>query len=178
VQLRRLRPDLTIIDLRGNVDTRLRKLDEGQYDAIILAAAGLKRLDRGDRIAGYLPFLPAAGQGAIAVQIREGDERTAGLLRHIHDEATALAVQTERSWLAAMDGGCQVPMGALAEIQDGRVSLRAFAGDPHGDGYLEEADVDTPDQATVLGQRVAERLLKAGASAWIEPPTARDPSIA
>jgi hydroxymethylbilane synthase len=178
VQLRRLRPDVTILDLRGNVDTRLRKLDEGQYDAIILAAAGLKRLDRGDRIRAFLPFLPAAGQGAIAVQIRAGDERTAALLQPLHDEATALAVETERAWLGAMDGGCQVPMGALAELQDGRLSLRAFAGDPDGDGYLEESDSDTPDQAAALGRRVAERLLAAGASAWVEPPSGRDPSIA
>jgi hydroxymethylbilane synthase len=178
IQLRRLRPDLTILDLRGNVDTRLRKLDEGQYDAIILAAAGLKRLGRGDRIRQYLPFLPAAGQGAIAVQVREGDERTTALLQALHDEATAVAVAAERAWLGAMDGGCQVPMGALAEWQDGRLTLKAFAGDPDGDGYLEDADSDTADQAAALGRRVAERLKAAGALAWIEPPIGRDPTVA
>lgn len=178
VQLRRLRPDVTILDLRGNVDTRLRKLDEGHYDAIILAAAGLKRLDRGDRIQAFLPFLPAAGQGAIAIQVREGDTRTADLLQPLHDAATALAVETERAWLAAMDGGCQVPMGALATMADGRLQLQAFAADPDGDGYLAESDSDVPEQAGALGRRVAERLRAAGASAWIEPPFGRDPSIA
>jgi hydroxymethylbilane synthase len=178
VQLRRLRPDFQILDLRGNVDTRLRKLEEGLYDAIILAAAGLKRLERADHIQSFLPFLPAAGQGAIAVQARAGGQRTASLLQALHDEATALAVETERAWLAAMEGGCQVPMGALAELQDGRLVLTSFAADPDGDGYLEEADSDMPDQAVALGRRVAERLRQAGAAAWIEPPLGRDPSIA
>ncbi|MBC7545128.1 MAG: hydroxymethylbilane synthase, partial [Candidatus Sericytochromatia bacterium] len=178
VQLRRLRPDIQILDLRGNVDTRLRKLDAGLYDAIILASAGLHRLGRADRIQTYLPFLPAAGQGAIAIQVRDGDDATAHLLQPLHDPVTATAVTAERAWLAAMDGGCQVPMGALAQMVDGRLVLRAFAADPDGDGYLEASETGLPADASAIGASLAQRLRDAGASAWIRPQAGRDPSVA
>lgn len=178
VQLRRLRPDVQILDLRGNVDTRLRKLDEGQYDAIILAVAGLRRLERAERIRETLPFIPAAGQGAIAIQIRENDTELATLLAPLHDEATAVAVRAERAWLARMEGGCQVPMGALATVSGDRLTLRAFAADPDGDGYLETSADGALSDPEALGRSVAETLLRDGAHAWCEADIGRDPGIA
>jgi hydroxymethylbilane synthase len=121
-QLLALRPDLDIRELRGNVPTRLRKLDEGQVDAALLAAAGLRRLELGARIAAYLDapdWLPAPGQGAIAVQARAGDERLLPLLTALDDSITATAVAAERAFLAGLDGGCQVPIGALAIAEVG-----------------------------------------------------------
>src|SRR5687767_8345785 len=116
-QVLALRPDLDVVELRGNVPTRLRKVDDGQVHAAILAAAGLHRLDARQRISAYLDapeWLPAAGQGAIAVQIRADDARMAELVAALNDEATMIATRAERAFLAALEGGCQVPIGALA----------------------------------------------------------------
>ena len=127
-QLKRLRPDLVIENIRGNLDTRLRKLDEGQYDAILLAAAGLRRLGWGDRIAETLPpdvMCPAVGQGALAIETLAGGEAFA-VCAQLDHEPTRIAVQAERALLAALGGGCQVPIGAHAEVAEGRVRLRAL----------------------------------------------------
>src|SRR5204862_4598203 len=128
-QLRALRGDLAIEPLRGNVPTRLRKLDEGQYDAILLAAAGLKRLGMADRITALLATdmsLPAAGQGAIGVECRGDREELKRLLAPLDHEATALAVRAERAVARALAGSCNVPLAAYAEISRGMMRLRGF----------------------------------------------------
>src|SRR5690606_30727098 len=119
-QLRAHRPDLQLRDLRGNVNTRLRKLDEGEYDAIILADAGLIRLGMRERIRQFLPAeisLPAGGQGAVGIESRIDDERTLALLQPLHHESTEICVKAERAMNRRLEGGCQVPIAALAEIE-------------------------------------------------------------
>jgi hydroxymethylbilane synthase len=125
-QLLALRGDVEVVALRGNVPTRIRKVDDGQVHAAILAAAGVHRLGVSQRIASYLDapaWLPAAGQGAIAVQIRDDDERMRKLLAPLHDDETWTQVRAERAFLAALEGGCQVPIGALATERDGELTL-------------------------------------------------------
>jgi hydroxymethylbilane synthase len=164
-QLRRLRPDLNIESVRGNVDTRLRKLDEGQYDAIMLAAAGLKRLGWGARIAEILEpdkMCPAVGQGALAIETR-----TAGAGREICgalDHAiTRAAVMAERGLLSALGGGCQVPIGAYATAVDGRLRLLAVVISPEG-AELVRAETEGPvADADLLGRRLGAELLERGA---------------
>ena len=134
-QLLALRSDVEVVALRGNVPTRIRKVDEGQVHATILAAAGLHRLGASARIASYLDppaWLPAAGQGAIAVQIREDDERMRSMLASLHDEDTWRQVRAERAFLAALEGGCQVPIGALATERDERFTLYGLIADVQG----------------------------------------------
>jgi hydroxymethylbilane synthase len=134
-QLRAARPDLLVEDIRGNVDTRLRKLDEGQFDAILLASAGLNRLGWSARIAETLPaelMCPAVGQGALAVEVREGGKVPAALLASLDDPDTRAAVTAERALLGALGGGCQVPMGAFAEMRGGELSMQAVVVSPDG----------------------------------------------
>src|SRR5690606_33036309 len=121
---------------------------------------------------------PAAGQGAVAVQVRADDTELIAWLRPLHDDATALSVRAERSWLATMEGGCQVPMGALAELDGDTLRMTAFAADPGGEGYLEAADVGPAAEPEALGRGVAERLLADGARDWRVGPDGRDPTIA
>lgn len=167
-QLLHLRPDLTVHDLRGNVDTRLRKLDAGGYDAIILSAAGLKRLEYEDRLTRLLNppgWLPAAGQGALAVECRSGDARTRELVAVLDDPRTGVAVAAERSLLAALGGGCQVPLGALCEHRSGGLCLSAFVAAPSGTPFVHHtATAPGADEsaAVTLGKRTAEALLAAG----------------
>ena len=163
-QLKAIRPDLKICSLRGNVDTRLRKLEDGEYDAIILAAAGLNRLSKRELIRETLSIdtmCPAAGQGALAVEIRAGDSAIAESLAFL-DNATARATTTcERALLNKLGGGCQVPIGALAEVRDQRLHLTGVVARPDGTKILREAREGTdPDQ---LGEVVGESLLKRGA---------------
>jgi hydroxymethylbilane synthase len=161
-QLRQLRPDLQVESVRGNLDTRLRKLDEGQYEAILLAAAGLKRLGWGDRIAEILPperMCPAVGQGALAIEARAGFE-TAAVLDHAD---THIAVTAERAVLAALGGGCQVPIGAYSTVAEGRVRLLAIVAAPDG-GLVVRAEGEGPAaDAADIGARVAADLLERGA---------------
>ena len=128
-----LRPDLTLLEIRGNVDTRIRKLRDGSYDAIVLAAAGLNRLGRSGEIAEYLDcatFTPDPGQGAIAIEARSEDADTLTLLSALNDPDTSIAVSAERAFLAALGGGCQTPVGALAIVKDGEIILSVMvAGD-------------------------------------------------
>ncbi|EPG4006710.1 hydroxymethylbilane synthase [Providencia stuartii] len=165
-QLRELRPDLAIRDLRGNVGTRLSKLDNGEYDAIILAVAGLKRLGLEARIRTALApeqSLPAVGQGAVGIECRLDDERTRQLLEKLNDDNTSVCVLAERAMNMRLEGGCQVPIGSYAIWQDGQIWLRALVGAPDGSQVIRGERLTTPEQATQAGISLAEELLDKGA---------------
>ncbi len=168
-QLRALRPDLNILSLRGNVDTRLRKLEAGEYDAIILAAAGLNRLGKTELVKQIIPedvMCPAAGQGALAIEIRSGDSSTRQHIAFLDNAAARTAATCERALLNKMGGGCQVPIGALAEIREGRLHLQAVVARPDGTKVLREsAEGDDPIQ---LGELVGSALLRKGGDAILE----------
>ena len=164
-QLLAARPDVEVLELRGNVPTRLRKVDEGQVDAAVLAAAGLHRLGLAARVAAYLEppgWLPAAGQGAIAVQARAGDAPLVALLSRLDDAATTAATTAERSFLAGLEGGCQVPIGALVAPDDGVPTLHGFVGALDGRRMLRGAE-PVGDAPAAAGRRLAESLRAAGA---------------
>ena len=170
VLLRALRPDLRIEPLRGNLDTRLRKLDEGQYAGIVLAAAGLKRLEMADRIRHIFEtdqMLPAAGQGALGIEIRAGRQDLQALLAPLADQATWLRVAAERAVSRAMGGSCSMPLAAHAVLQDGLLQLRAAWGDPNGSSTLVQAQGQTTaldlDSAERLGLAIADQLRAGGA---------------
>ncbi len=162
-QLKALRPDLEVSPLRGNVDTRLRKLEAGEYDAIILAAAGVQRLGKTELVRQKIPtemMCPAAGQGALGIETRAIDHATAKLLQFL-DNAEARATTTcERALLNKLGGGCQVPIGALAEIRDGRLHLEAIVARPDGTKVLRESR--SGDDPVLLGEAVGETLLQQG----------------
>jgi hydroxymethylbilane synthase len=166
-QLLAVRPDLRILDLNGNVDTRLRKLAEGDYDAIILAAAGLLRLGREDEIGFRVPtdrMVPAAGQGALAVQVRSGDEETAAAVRAIGDEAAFAELRAERACFTRLDASCSTPIGVHAELHEGVIRIGAFVGLPDGSEWIrDELDADASDPEAA-GVELAKRLLGAGAA--------------
>jgi hydroxymethylbilane synthase len=166
-QLKALRPDLEVIPLRGNVDTRLRKLESGEYDAIILAAAGVHRLGLDKYVRFRIPaevMCPAVGQGALAIEIRRDDHQTRQNLEFLDHWHTRLEVECERALLAALGGGCQVPIGAHATHEDLReLWLRAMVGRPDGSEIVHELLAGSLLEPAELGGRVAERLLKRGA---------------
>ena len=168
-QLKALRPDLQIHPLRGNVDTRLRKLECGDYDAIILAAAGLNRLGKTQRVRQVIPadvMTPAAGQGALGIEIRNGDSTTRALLAFLDDAAARAATTCERALLNKLGGGCQVPIGAFAEAMGGRIRLNALVAHPDGTKVLRETrDGDDPVR---LGEEVGETLLRRGGDVILE----------
>ncbi|RUO32658.1 hydroxymethylbilane synthase [Aliidiomarina sanyensis] len=159
-------PHLVIRDLRGNVQTRLRKLDDGEFDAIILAASGLKRLELDKRITACLPVelsLPANGQGALGIECRSDDSRVKALLKPLEDEATRVCVLAERAMNRRLQGGCQVPIGAFAELHDGKIHLRGLVGDPDGARVVRD-EIDGPAaNFEDLGIQLAEKLLAQGA---------------
>ncbi len=166
-QLRRLRPDVRVEDIRGNVDTRLRKLDEGQYDAVLLAAAGLERLGWRDRAAEILEpsvMCPAIGQGALAVQIRAGDTATRKLVSSLNDPVTQTAVSAERALLAALGGGCQVPLGGHAGLRNDRLSLLAIVVSPDGTKSVATDVEGDPREPETLGRKAADNLRRQGAN--------------
>jgi hydroxymethylbilane synthase len=169
-QLRKLRPDLTIESVRGNLDTRIRKMDEGQYDAIVLAAAGLKRLGWGDRIAEILDadrMCSAVGQGALAIETRaSGDGFEA--CKALDHAATHAAVTAERGVLGALGGGCQVPIGAYATVQDGQVKLLALVASPDGSELIRAESSGPASDAAEIGARLGSELLKRGADRILE----------
>ena len=176
-QLRRLRPDVQVEDIRGNVDTRLRKLDEGQYDAVLLAAAGLDRLGWLDRAAVILEpsvMCPAIGQGALAVQIRTGDTATRRLVSSLNDPATQTAVAAERALLAALGGGCQVPLGGHARLDEGRLTLSAIVVSPDGSESVATDVEGDPREPEALGRKAADDLRRQGASEIIAPVEAQE----
>lgn len=165
-QLRALRPDLCVHPLRGNVDTRLRKLESGEYDAIILACSGLRRLGRADAIRQIVPvdvMCPAAGQGALAIEIRAADVKVREALAFLDDTATRAETECERALLQTLGGGCQVPIGASAVWRDGKLSLRAVVASPDGQSVLRETAEGS--DAADLGTSVGERLLQNGGAA-------------
>jgi hydroxymethylbilane synthase len=165
-QLKHLRNDLVFKDLRGNVDTRLRKLDEGQYDALVLACAGLRRLDKEDRISAPLStneMLPAVGQGAIAIEARAGDEDTIGIVGRLDHKFTRLACTAERSFLLSLGGGCLLPIGAYAVVRDKRIRLHGLVADRLGKRIVRDHISGPLDEAEQLGSRLAQRLLANGA---------------
>jgi hydroxymethylbilane synthase len=168
-QLKAVRPDLDIYPLRGNVDTRLRKLEAGEYDAIILAAAGLNRLGKTQLVRQVIPaevMCPAAGQGALGIEIRAGDSITRQHLAFLDDAAARSTTTCERALLNRLGGGCQVPIGAFAEVCDGRLHLDAIVADPDGSKILRESR-DGSDPVP-LGESVGEILLQRGGDAILE----------
>lgn len=171
-QLRLKFPHLEIRSLRGNVGTRLAKLDEGQYDAIILAAAGLRRLGLGDRIRSVLSTgdsLPAIGQGALAIEFREGRDDVAALLAPLTDDHTTAAVTAERALGATLLGSCDVPLAGHARIDAGRtLTLEGFIGLPDGSRHLRDTISGRPEEAKALGHALGERLLANGARAILD----------
>lgn len=177
-QLRHLRPDLEILPLRGNVDTRVAKLDRGEFDAIVVAGAGIKRLGLEHRISQWLPvewMLPAVAQGVIAVETSVTQRALNELLRRLDDSATRCAVTAERALLAALGGGCQVPVGALAHLESDRLILQAVVASPDGHHVLRLAEHGTASDPVGVGRRLAERLLQAGAD-WLLALTQRNAS--
>ncbi len=181
-QLKAIRPDLDIHPLRGNVDTRLRKLEQGDYDAIILASAGLKRLGKTELIRQIIPaeiMCPAAGQGALGIEIREGDAKTRELLAFLNDPNARAATTCERALLNSLGGGCQVPIGAFAEVRpgedrkghdfsraDNRIHLESIVADPDGTKLLRDSRDGTDPEK--LGNEAGAALLKRGGDAILE----------
>lgn len=170
-QLLALRPDLQVVSLRGNVDTRLRKLDEGQYDAILLAAAGLIRLGRGDRITEVLPadtFVPAAGQGALAVEVCENNPEALALISRLNDRAACTEVRAERSFSAAIGGSCQIPAGCYARLEGETLSLTAIVSSPDGKQVVRKSLVGPARESEILGRTLARQVLAAGGTTILE----------
>ena len=164
-QLLSKRPDLEISDLRGNVDTRLGKLDNGGLDAIILAAAGLKRLGYDSRITEVLPediCLPAVGQGALAVEARSGDKEVLEILSFLHDECTGVEALAERAFLREVEGGCQVPVGVHALCSGETVSIKAIISSLDGKKILKQQMDGASSDAEQLGRMLARKMLLAG----------------
>ena len=166
-QIKERRPDLEILSLRGNVNSRLQKLDDGNFDAIILAAAGLKRLGFDDRIAQCIPAeqsLPAIGQGAIGIECRVDDERINTLLAPLHHKDTAIRVTAERAFNTRLQGGCQVPIAGYSELQGDQIYLRGLVGYPDGSAIYRAEQTASLDDAEKMGIEVAENLLAQGAA--------------
>lgn len=170
-QLLALRPDLNLVDIRGNVQTRLRKLEAGVAQGTILAAAGLNRLDRVDLVAfvfGLDELLPAVGQGALAVEVRADDDRVGELMAVVDHEPTALELRAERTLMRELEGGCQVPIAGLAELDGERLRMRAFVGSLDGKQTL-RAQLEGPaSQPEQLGRSLAEKLRQSGATSILE----------
>lgn len=165
-QIKELYPQAEILALRGNVNTRLAKLDAGDYDAIILASAGLKRLGLAERITQRLDTkvsLPAIGQGAIGIECRVDDTEMNAMLGKLHDRATGLCVAAERALNARLSGGCQVPIAGFAEIVDGQLFMRGLVGSPDGSRIYRSEYIGKPEHAEIIGKTIAEDLLSQGA---------------
>ncbi|WP_456430984.1 hydroxymethylbilane synthase [Thermosulfuriphilus sp.] len=164
-QLRALRPDLIIEPLRGNVDTRLRKLDEGQYEAIVLAAAGLSRLGLVHRATEFISpevLIPAIGQGALGIEVRTEDTGLKELLSFLHHPETALCTEAERAFLARLEGGCQVPLAAHAILRGNELFMDALVADPAGKRIIRKRASSPAQEARGLGESLAEEILAAG----------------
>lgn len=166
VQVLAKRPDLQVISLRGNVNTRLKKLDDGNYDAIILASAGLMRLKFDDRITSFIgetDCLPAVGQGAVGIECRSDDEELNALLAPLNHQDTYIRVIAERAMNNRLEGGCQVPIGGFALLENGEIYLRGLVGRPDGSEVVRGEARGPAEQAEVLGIRLADDLLSRGA---------------
>ena len=170
-QLRFYRRDLVTAPARGNVATRLRRLEEGRFDAIVLAMAGLKRLDQTDRISQVLEpdvCLPAIGQGALAIEIREDDEALSEMLEPLHDPQTATEIAGERAFLTAMGGGCHVPVACHGELSNGSLSLVGLVASLDGSVCIRKHCQGAPENAAPLGRKLAEQIRQAGGQAILE----------
>ena len=164
-QLLHLRPDLTLVNLRGNVDTRLNKLKSGDLQAIILAAAGLNRLGLSNLITQTIPFhqlLPAVGQGALGLEVRRKDQKTIDLLDFLNHEDTRTAVAAERAFLKTLEGGCQVPIAGFAQVNGDTLSFEGLVAELDGSKIFKENETGNRDQAEEMGIRVAKKLLASG----------------
>ncbi|MEJ5338617.1 MAG: hydroxymethylbilane synthase [Aquificaceae bacterium] len=163
VQIKRKRPDLKIEILRGNVDTRLRKLEEGMYDAIVLAYAGVKRMGLEDRITQILEdFIPAVGQGSLAIEVRESDVDVLKAIAFLDHKESRLRAECERAFLRELQGGCQVPIGAYAWVEGEKLRLRAFISDLEGRRFLEGMEEGKPEETEQIGIKLARKLLEEG----------------
>jgi len=165
-QLRYYRPDLQAVDLRGNVDTRLRKLDAGEFDAIVLAVAGVNRLGASERITQVLEpevMLPAVGQGALGIETRAADAETSRLVASLDDPETRACVTAERALLHELQGGCQVPLGAWARLSDRQIHIEAAVFSPDGTVFVRRAGRGSANDAPGVGKRLGEDLIEAGA---------------
>lgn len=175
-QLLKIRPDIQIKDLRGNVDTRLRKLEEGQFDAVILASAGLKRLGLENRIKQKLTpdiMIPAVCQGFLGIEARVDDKQILSVISFLNDEESFIRASAERSFLATLEGGCQVPLGAYCEIKDGKLKITGYISDLEGrefykDSMEEDLGTNPLKTAKYLGRKLAEKLLDAGGKKILE----------
>nr|MBP7323140.1 hydroxymethylbilane synthase [Deltaproteobacteria bacterium] len=164
-QLLTYRPDLTVVSLRGNLDTRLRKVETNQFDAIVVAAAGVIRMGWQDRVTQYLPtslLLPAIGQGALGIETRIADKYTRSMVSFLHDVDTAVAVAAERAVLKRLEGGCQVPIAALGTISDESIALDGLVGSLDGSLIIRKQVEGSRDKPEELGISLAEQLLNAG----------------
>lgn len=170
-QLKHLRPDLELCEIRGNVDTRLRKLDAGDYDAIMLATAGLKRLGLADRISQMLPverMLPAPGQGALGIECRVGDDKVVRVLSELNDADAHACVAAERAMLARVEGGCLAAIGGHATIDNAELKLSAVVLSGDGTKRLTASGSGDADDAVAIGNRVGDELLQLGAAALVQ----------
>jgi len=166
-QVRALRPDVEIVDVRGNLDTRMRKAETGEVDAVILAAAGITRMGWADRITHYIPnaqMVSAVGQGAIGVEIRESDEFMADVCRQLADADTMICVGAERVVMSTLEGGCQVPIGAYARLEDGLLVMDAVVGSVDGKRILRDHMEGVATDPEGLGRKMVARLLDLGAA--------------
>ena len=164
-QILTIRPDLHIDDLRGNVDTRLKRLDKGDFDGIILAAAGLKRLGHERRITEILPtslMLPAVGQGAIAIETLTTNDKLIDMLRFLDDVDTRIATDTERAFLKVVEGGCQVPVGVFAEVSDNKITVEALIASLDGQMVIRDKLIGSVEDSVALGEDLANKLLNNG----------------
>jgi len=163
VQIKRLRRDLRVEILRGNVDTRMRKLREGLYDAVVLAYAGVKRMGYEGEVTEVLDyFIPAVGQGSLAIETREDDVRTRELVEPLNHRESYLRAECERAFLRKLEGGCQVPIGAHAVVKDHRISLRGFLSDLDGRKFIEGLREGRAEDAVRVGEELAEEILERG----------------
>ena len=170
-QLRSARPDLVLELLRGNVDTRLRRLEEGSLDAILLACAGLERLGLGARITEVLDLdlsVPAVGQGVIGIECREDDERSRRLLAALHHADSFVRLSAERSFARTLEGSCHSPIAAHAVLEGGALTVHGFIGSPDGGEVYRDVERGEPSDTEALGHRLAERMKAAGAGALLE----------
>lgn len=176
-QLINLRDDLVIEDLRGNLDTRLRKLEEGRYDAIILASAGLNRLNMSDKVSSHfspVQMLPAVGQGAVGIELRKSDQELLAGLDFLVDQETAVTVRAERAFLDRLEGGCQVPIGAFAELKGDEIVLTGLIASMDGSGIIKREVSGPADDPLSLGRSLAEKLLDLGGKEILSEVYGRD----
>jgi len=177
VQVKKIRRDLKILPLRGNVDTRLRKLREGQFDGIILAEAGLNRLGLKVKCKRFSKedMIPAVGQGALGIEVRSDDLSVKKILAKIHSDSTATCVKAERAFLYTLEGGCQVPLGAYAWLEGNRLKITGFVSDLEAERFFKKSLEGSPLEAEALGTKLAEELLSMGGRVVLEEILSQNP---